>query len=236
MITVNDWDGEQTNVVIHGSFDDVHAKIVAAKRLQIDCTITSPPYSTDGGRLPSSRGNATKRIRTDESKYESGGDIYDDEVYRAWTLKCVDLTSGVVFWNVPPKLSKIHTHAITKPFGEVIWKKDGGTIPFARKGVIYAHEYILLFGNHEKLTKPVRSIWGMVPQRKSLHPAPFPIQLPAKAIRHATCQNDLVFDPFGGSGTTAAVAKATGRRWLTCDISAQYCEWMDDRIKKTEVL
>jgi DNA modification methylase len=41
---------------------------------------------------------------------------------------------------------------------------------------------------------------------------------------------DLVLDYFGGSGTTSKMARNNGRRWLTCDISAEYCELMRKRL------
>ena len=50
-----------------------------------------------------------------------------------------------------------------------------------------------------------------------LHPARFPAALPEFFIKFLTRPGDLVFDPFGGSGTTGAVAETLGRRWVTCD-------------------
>lgn len=229
MIEVGDWDGEQVNVAIRGSFEEVYGKM----RVKAKCIVTSPPYSTQGKRLPTVLGDADRRERTIDHAYDVCEDDFTDEVYRGWLKRCLNSCDGVVFWNVPRKLVRVTEG---KEFGEIIWKKQGGSIPFARRGVIYAHEYILLFGNEHALKKPVRSIWEMVPQRKSKHPAPFPIDLPAKAIEHATEVGDLVFDPFGGSGTTAAVAKAMGRKWLTCDVSAQYVGWIDERLKKTTTI
>lgn len=41
---------------------------------------------------------------------------------------------------------------------------------------------------------------------------------------------DVVLDYFGGSGTTAKMARKNGRRWLTCDISSEYCDLMERRL------
>jgi DNA modification methylase len=54
------------------------------------------------------------------------------------------------------------------------------------------------------------------------HPARFPEALPEFAIKLASRENDLVWDPFGGSLTTAAVAERLGRRWISGDKSLAY--------------
>jgi DNA modification methylase len=228
--TVKQWDGTETNLVLHGEFEEVFAKA----KFKVDLTVASPPYSTAGHRMPSSPGNSENRVRTIDKKYDKSEDEFKIEDYRAWLHQCIYMNGGVTFWNIPPKMSR-WTWGY-KPFSEIIWRKKGGFIPFARNGVINQHEHILLFGDHTKIRKPMTSVWEMTPQRSSKHPAPFPIDLPAKAIAHCTNKNDVVFDPFGGSGTTASVAKAMGRRWLTCDISEQYCEWMELRVKGTKVI
>lgn len=54
------------------------------------------------------------------------------------------------------------------------------------------------------------------------HPATFPIGLPRFFIKFLTNEGDVVFDPFGGSGTTGAAAEAEGRFWITCDMNREY--------------
>jgi site-specific DNA-methyltransferase (adenine-specific) len=57
---------------------------------------------------------------------------------------------------------------------------------------------------------------------KSDHTAPFPAALARDHILSWSNEGDLVFDPFGGSGTTAIEAQKLGRRWLSCEISETY--------------
>ena len=54
-------------------------------------------------------------------------------------------------------------------------------------------------------------------------PALFPASLPSWFIRLMPDPGDIVYDPFMGSGTTARAAAALGRRWVGCEISAEYC-------------
>ena len=50
------------------------------------------------------------------------------------------------------------------------------------------------------------------------HPTQKPEKLLAKIILASSRQNDLVFDPFNGSGTTTVVAKKLGRHYLGCEV------------------
>ena len=49
-----------------------------------------------------------------------------------------------------------------------------------------------------------------------------------------TFLGDVVFDPFLGSGTTAVAAKQSGRIYVGCDISEEYCEIAEKRLELTE--
>lgn len=62
------------------------------------------------------------------------------------------------------------------------------------------------------------------------HPAIFPEDLVERHILTWSNPGDLVLDYFGGSGTTAKMARKNGRRWLTGDISGEYCALMEKRL------
>jgi site-specific DNA-methyltransferase (adenine-specific) len=63
------------------------------------------------------------------------------------------------------------------------------------------------------------------------HPARFPLGLPMFFIKLMTRQNQLVIDPFGGTGTTALAAEKLGRRWLVCEIDAAYASAVPQRFQ-----
>lgn len=63
------------------------------------------------------------------------------------------------------------------------------------------------------------------------HPATFPEKLVEGHILTWSNENDLVYDPFMGSGTTAKVAIQLNRNWLGSEISKDYCDIIKDRIK-----
>jgi site-specific DNA-methyltransferase (adenine-specific) len=69
---------------------------------------------------------------------------------------------------------------------------------------------------------------------KTPHPTQKPEELLRKIILSSSDQDDLVFDPFVGSGTTAVCAEQLKRRWLGCDISQEYLDWAIKRIELVE--
>jgi DNA modification methylase len=54
------------------------------------------------------------------------------------------------------------------------------------------------------------------------HPAPFPVELPLRLMELYTYREDLVLDPFMGSGTTAVAAVRSGRRYVGYDTESEY--------------
>jgi len=62
------------------------------------------------------------------------------------------------------------------------------------------------------------------------HPARFPIELPTFFIKLMTQPDQLVIDPFGGTGTTALAAENLGRRWLTTEINPEYADILAQRL------
>jgi len=69
---------------------------------------------------------------------------------------------------------------------------------------------------------------------KTPHPTQKPEELVRKLLLASSNEEDLVIDPFLGSGTTAVVSEQLNRRWKGCDISADYCLWAVQRIEGTE--
>jgi site-specific DNA-methyltransferase (adenine-specific) len=69
---------------------------------------------------------------------------------------------------------------------------------------------------------------------KTSHETQKPVELVKKCILVSSNQGNLVVDPFGGSGTTFAVAEAFNRRWLGNDVSKDYCEIVKERLKDVE--
>jgi len=63
------------------------------------------------------------------------------------------------------------------------------------------------------------------------HPARFPDKLAEFFIKAGTNEDDLVLDPFAGSGTTIVTAAKLGRRWIYIDSNSDYCELAKERLE-----
>ncbi len=70
------------------------------------------------------------------------------------------------------------------------------------------------------------------PERED-HPTQKPEALMERIIRASSNQNELILDPFVGSGTTCRVAKALGRKWIGIDINPAYIEMSQKRLDAT---
>jgi DNA modification methylase len=65
-----------------------------------------------------------------------------------------------------------------------------------------------------------------------LHPAIFPEKLAEDHIVSWSNENDIVYDCFGGSGTTAKMAHKWKRNWILSEISKEYCDIAEKRLKQ----
>lgn len=94
------------------------------------------------------------------------------------------------------------------------------------------------FVNDRKLSQ--RGVIGdewKSPAKLSQHCAAFPIELPMWAIKvYSQYKNDVVLDPFMGSGTTAIAARELGRKYIGFEISKEYCNLANKRLIETRTL
>jgi len=65
---------------------------------------------------------------------------------------------------------------------------------------------------------------------KTIHTTQKPVELLRKIILSSSNIDSIILDPFGGSGTTFAVAEAYQRKWLGTELELSYCEVIKDRV------
>jgi site-specific DNA-methyltransferase (adenine-specific) len=75
-------------------------------------------------------------------------------------------------------------------------------------------------------------VWRIPPEsaRRIGHPAPFPVDLPRRLVELFTYRDDVVLDPFLGSGSTAVAAVRTGRHYLGYDLDPAYVSLAEERV------
>jgi site-specific DNA-methyltransferase (adenine-specific) len=143
--------------------------------------------------------------------------------------------------------------------GEIIWNKGASASPSTAWGswksagnpiLRDVHEYILVFSkdaykrqNPQKRASTItrdefleynKSVWNFPAEsaRKIGHPAPFPVELPRRLVQLYTFENEIVLDPFMGSGQTAIAARKSGRHYIGYDINETYVALANQRIRK----
>jgi site-specific DNA-methyltransferase (adenine-specific) len=78
------------------------------------------------------------------------------------------------------------------------------------------------------------NIWKLANTDRSKHPAIFPEQLANDHIISWSNENDLIYDPFMGSGTTAKMAILNNRDYIGSEMSLEYCEIIKQRLDKEQ--
>lgn len=76
------------------------------------------------------------------------------------------------------------------------------------------------------------NIWKVHPKTNSKHPAAFPKELAQRVIKYYSFKNDVVFDPFAGSGTTGAAAADLHRRFVLFELNPDYIKLIREDLQK----
>ena len=143
--------------------------------------------------------------------------------------------------------------------GEIIWNKASSASPSTAWGSWLSaanptlrdiHEYILVFCkqtfSRRTLTRRqntiskneflefTKSVWTFPAEsaRKVGHPAPFPVELPHRLIQLYTFQDEVILDPFVGSGSTCVAALKANRSYVGYDIEKKYVDLAERRVKE----
>ena len=217
-----------------------------------NCCITSPPYNMN---LRIRNGEYCSRQITKEltTKYEIFADNLDLETYNKFhTNVLIELmrVSDLVFYNI--QIVTGSKRSVFKMIGDlaeylkdiIVWDK-GHAEPSIGSGILNKRtELILVFAKDNAISRKfenaqfqrggLNDLW-YIPVKKvqtEKHKAIFPTKLVQTIIQNFTKENDIIYDPFMGTGTTAVVAKSMNRFYLGSEISKQYCEIAESKIKE----
>jgi len=187
---------------------------------QFDLCLTDPPYNA-------------KNIGPNARVYSLGQMQLPEKEYikwcKAWFKEARRISKTLIF---TPGIA--NTHAYPQPFWQICWHKPSA-VSFNRMGGFNAWEPIFIYG------KPSARIGQDYKRQDTLnltpgiwkkHPCPKPLPLWTWLVHHFSKENDLVFDPFMGSGTTAKACQELKRRWHGIDINPEYNAITDERIKQ----
>lgn len=207
----------------------------------LNTTFTSPPFNKKG--LYGKKGVGNQIWQKHEIDYDEYGDNMTEAQYLKWQheileeLYRITKKDGSLFYHHKNRRHKNICHTPFKFFENTSWKLyqiiflDRKNSPNIRNDILVpTSEYIFwLVKEKPKVFRKnlpkefISEIWKVPPVRQvDGHPAPSHPDLPKNTILLTTEENDLVFDPFSGIGTTCLTAKELGRNYLGFEISENY--------------
>jgi len=250
------------NRVLIGDCLEELARLPAAS---VDLVFADPPYNLQLERdLLRPNNTVVDGVDDDWDKFASFADY--DRFSRAWLAECrrVLKPDGAI-WVIGSYHNIFRLGVALQDLGfwlqnDVIWRKTNPMPNFRGKRFTNAHETLIWAGrdakarvtfNYEAMKAlnddlQMRSDWLFPicsgPERlkdgegRKAHPTQKPEALLHRLLLATTHPGDLVLDPFFGTGTTGAVARRLGRRWLGIERDPDYARAAEDRIARVRPL
>jgi DNA modification methylase len=199
-----------------------------------DMVFTDPPYNV------AYEGGSKKREMIDNDEVK---DFYQF-LYDALVNCLLNTKSGASVYIAHSDLERAN---FTKAFIDagfklssvIVWVKDNSTFSMS-KDYKWKHEPIIygwnakgahtFYGDTRQDT-----VWDIKrPSRSNEHPTMKPIELMAKAINNSSKSEDLLFEPFTGSGSTMVAAHQLKRKCYGMELDPKYCQVIIDRMLKLD--
>ena len=207
-----------TNRIIHGNCIDVMKKMPAAS---IDLVIADPPY------LVNYRSRDGRTFANDNGKNPYWLKPAYAQIYRV--LKKDSLCISFYGFTQTEKFMWTWKKVGFGVADQIIYiKKYASSTGFVERRHEAAH--LLSKGEPPKPQNILPSVLNWDYTGNRLHPSQKPIKAITPLIETFSRTNDIILDPFVGSGTTAAAAKLTGREYVGIEISREYCEIAQKRV------
>lgn len=218
----------------------------------IDLVITSPPYNV----------GIEYDEYDDELGVEEYSDFLKvvfnqvDRVVKEKGRVCINHSlknqDGIV--DLPSLIKEIATSIGWKQRFEIIWNKGqsesssawGSWRSPSSPRPIFNHEYIFVFDvgegkresektiPKEEFMRLVKSVWNIKPKTNSDHPAAFPEEIPERLLKLNTYEEEVVLDPFMGSGTTLVACEKLNRKGIGIELSEKYINMAKERLSNIE--
>jgi modification methylase len=245
---------------------DCVAEMAAMPAASIDLAFADPPYNLQlQGDLKRPDDSKVDAVDDDWDKFSSFS-AYDDFTRAWLLACRRVLKPTGTLWVIGSYHNIFRVGAMLQDLGfwilnDVMWRKTNPMPNFRGRRFTNAHETLVWASrdaaakgytfNYEALKAgnediQMRSDWSFPlctgeerlkgADGKKLHPTQKPEALLARVILSASRPDDLVFDPFNGTGTTGAVAKRLGRRFIGIERETKYAKAAEKRIASVEVV
>jgi len=201
----------------------------------VDYVFTSPPYNI-------------KRSKNNKyNKYEYFDDGIDN--YFDWSIKIIDellrVTKNHVFWNIQANyynkkdVFKLFGHYADKIQQNIIWHKTNAAPSSQKYYLTNAVEYIIAFTNQKniKTNKVFLKNYIETPinsKRIKGHSAIMNIEVADYIIKNFTQEDEIILDPFMGTGTTGISCLQNNRTFIGIEIAKEYYDYAKNRIENVQ--
>lgn len=121
-------------------------------------------------------------------------------------------------------------HHIKKVKGQPQWKGELTQVQDLKDPEVWKNKVIYSDEDKRDFIDLVFGQWKYFADTRSMTKATFSMDIPTKAIKILTYRNDIVLDPFAGSGTSLVAAEVLDRRWIGIELSENYTKIARDRV------
>jgi modification methylase len=251
-----------TNKILTGDCIEELARLPDAS---VDLVFADPPYNLQlEGDLLRPNNTVVDGVHQEWDKFQSFAAY--DQFTRAWLAECQRvLKPNGAIWVIGSYHNVFRLGVALQDLGfwmqnDIIWRKTNPMPNFRGKRFTNAHETLIWAGrdqsarvtfNYESMKAAnddlqMRSDWLFPicagPERlkggdgRKAHPTQKPEALLHRILLACSNPGDVILDPFFGTGTTGAVAKRLGRKWIGIERDAVYAEAAEKRIDKIKPL
>ena len=192
----------------------------------VDLVLTDPPYGVGLGEI--------KRCQK-MSKHPSNGYIFPDTPEYVISV-CVPVVKNCINISKRTLVTPGTRNCFKYPEPFTIWClywPNGAGI--GRWSSFTCWQPVLCYGEPpEKIGCFPDTFVTTEQAERNGHPCPKPLEIWMRLLERCSSENNLILDPFCGSGTTCVAAKMLGRRYIGIDISPEYCKIAEERLRAVD--
>lgn len=140
----------------------------------------------------------------------------------------------LIVWNKKTAMPVVSKKMLTRQYEDIFVYADDETYNDIEMYEVLTNQKTVSF--YKKTAKVFTNYWELTSQNSQLqnHKACFPVGLPGKAITLTTLSNDLLYEPFLGSGSTMVAAHQLKRKCYGMELDPKYCQVIVDRMRKLD--
>lgn len=243
-----------STVLVNGDSFEILKKI---KPKSVNCIFADPPYFLSNDGFTNSGG---KQVSVNKGDWDRSLTTAEKHKFnRNWIKKCKRvLTDNGTIW-ISGTLHNIYSIGMAleqegfKILNNITWQKLNPPPNLARRTFTHSTETVLWarkdiknnkhFFNYNLMRefndgKQMKDVWSgsLTPKREKTfgkHPTQKPLYLLERMILASTRENELILDPFMGSGTTAVACKKLNRNFIGIEKESEFVELAKNRIINT---